>query len=209
MPGVSTPSFPFGGAILTGLRIQFPLILLLGLFACYLMPRAGWHKVRHHAASSPLLQIHSRFMRGFVGSLLWENRVATRFLQATRLSKRPSLQGSCSELTKFLRPGLFAVVFSCQFEDLAFTASVTFSLAFVFRGHPEEIAITPASFPRFRFSVVILRSAATKDLSLFRPKPPLVQKPLFLKFFGEETLIRCDACYCTHTVLMSVNSRIP
>ena len=90
MPGVSTPSFPFGGAILTGLRIQFPLILLLGMFACYLIPRAGWHKVRHHAASSPLLQIHSRFMRGFVGSLLWENRVATRFLQATRLSKRAS-----------------------------------------------------------------------------------------------------------------------
>jgi hypothetical protein len=32
IPGVSTPSFPFGGAILTGLRIHFPLGLVFERF---------------------------------------------------------------------------------------------------------------------------------------------------------------------------------
>jgi hypothetical protein len=108
MPGVSTPSFPFGGAILTGLRIQFPLILLLGLFACYLMPRAGWHKVRHHAASSPLLQIHSGFL---MAAHLEKTESRPGFLLATRFEQTPHCQVPAVNLAATVRGKLLQLPF--------------------------------------------------------------------------------------------------
>jgi hypothetical protein len=129
MPGVSTPSFPFGGAILTGLRIQFPLILVLGLFACYLMPRAGWHKVRHHAASSPLLQIHSR---SFAAVHFDQTKSRPGFLLATRFEQTPHCQVLAVDLAVFFRPGLLQLPFVVILRSL--------------QSHRR-------AFPRFRFSL--------------------------------------------------------
>jgi hypothetical protein len=42
-------------------------MLLFRLVARRSMPRAGWHKVRHHAASSLVLQIHSGVHSGMRG----------------------------------------------------------------------------------------------------------------------------------------------
>jgi hypothetical protein len=76
IPGVRTPSFPFGGAILTGLRIRFsPRILAVSdALLCFPKPiaserknyprqRAVWSKVKHDAASRAHLQFESRNAR--------------------------------------------------------------------------------------------------------------------------------------------------
>jgi hypothetical protein len=68
MPGVKIPSFPFGGAMLTGLRIQFPPDSFEnaapGLTAASerVSPQAArrWNGAQHDAASRILLQTESK-----------------------------------------------------------------------------------------------------------------------------------------------------
>jgi hypothetical protein len=69
MPGVKIPNFPFGGAMLTGLRIQFPPDSFEKCRAGFdrgfgarfaFRRRAGWNGAQHDAASGILLQTESK-----------------------------------------------------------------------------------------------------------------------------------------------------